>query len=65
MKKSLRKVTRGSGEQSWARQAVQTENGERSLKEKACGVFLAVFDACQVLTWKGKWRAWPQGCNEL
>lgn len=39
--------------------------GVRSLREKACGVFLAVFDAYQVLTWKGKWRAWPQGYNEL
>lgn len=27
--------------------------GVRSLRQKACGVLRADFDACQVLTWKG------------
>lgn len=34
---------------AWLRRPCRLRAGARSLKEKACGVFLAVFDACQVL----------------
>lgn len=58
------KKSRGSGEKSLAKKAMQTGGGSKIIKGEGLWGVPGVFDACQVLTWKGKWSGLAAGYNE-